>query len=235
MSEETRKSPDAEIPAEAASVDLAALRAEKAKRKRKERIDTLIFMVLVTFFFISGVSLTYLFTRDTVKRNQALFLCRAVFQAAGVTLPEGAEALEKLYRERVVDVTDETGKLLYCKVRDGKGTATQAWVLPLSGPGLWGPIEVVVGFNADRTALTGLDVLSNNETPGLGGRITETWFTEQFRGKMGPFTTVAEGEVDGKNQFDAITGASITSKAMVKILNRAIEEAPKRLKQKGEG
>lgn len=204
---------------------------EKARKKRAERIGTVLFMVVVTVLFISGVSLTYLLTRDTVGRNQRLFLCRAVLRAADVEGPEDPVALEKLYAERVDDVLDGAGRLVSCRVRDDAGRL-RAVVLPMSGPGLWGPIDVVVGFRPDGKTLTGLDVLGNNETPGLGGRITEDWFVEQFRGKEGPFTTVPEGQPDGKNQFDAITGASITSKAMEKILNRAVVEVGERLKEK---
>jgi Na+-transporting NADH:ubiquinone oxidoreductase subunit C len=94
-----------------------------------------------------------------------------------------------------------------------------------SGPGLWGEITAAVGFDTELASLTGVDFLKQSETPGLGARISEKWFTEQFRGKKGPFTTVGEGEPASESQFDAITGASITSNAVMSILNSTISQA----------
>ena len=100
-------------------------------------------------------------------------------------------------------------------------------VLPIGGPGLWGQIEGVAGLNSDLDRLTGVDFTVQIETPGLGGRIVELWFREQFRGKTGPLSRVPERtEGEGANQFDAITGATITSTAVEDMLNRVFEEAP---------
>ena len=93
-----------------------------------------------------------------------------------------------------------------------------------SGPGLWGEITAAVGMDRNLERLTGVDFLKQNETPGLGARIAESWFREQFRGKRGPFTTVAEGLAAGENQFDAITGATNTSNSVKDLLNGTIAQ-----------
>jgi Na+-transporting NADH:ubiquinone oxidoreductase subunit C len=87
-----------------------------------------------------------------------------------------------------------------------------------------------VAVNADVTKVLGIDIISQNETPGLGGRIDEPWFKNQFRGevipaggniKTGP---AGAGDTDLTNgRFDAITGASITSKLFDAMLNQALE------------
>jgi Na+-transporting NADH:ubiquinone oxidoreductase subunit C len=79
-----------------------------------------------------------------------------------------------------------------------------------------------VGFDARLEKLTGVDFLKQAETPGLGARIGESWFREQFRGKRGPFSTVGEGEPAAENQFDAITGATLTSNFVKDLLNAAV-------------
>jgi Na+-transporting NADH:ubiquinone oxidoreductase subunit C len=84
---------------------------------------------------------------------------------------------------------------------------------------------MVVGFAADRQRLSGIDFLKQQETPGLGARIGEPWFKQQFKGKRGPFTTVGEGEPSAENQFDAITGATITSNAVKAIVNAVVAAA----------
>ena len=72
--------------------------------------------------------------------------------------------------------------------------------------------------------MLGLDFVKQNETPGLGARISESWFKEQFRGKRGPFRLVPEGVESGENEFQAITGATSTSNAVLDLLNRSIDE-----------
>ena len=115
--------------------------------------------------------------------------------------------------------------LLYYAVKTG--TTPAGYVFPASGPGLWGEIEAVIGFDAALNRLTGVDFTKQNETPGLGARIAEDWFRLQFRGKTGPFSRVPEGTLsDSDREFDAITGATGTSTAVEQILNDAIEAAP---------
>lgn len=189
----------------------------------KERIFPILFMLIVTAVFIALVSGIYLATRDNVLRNEQLYLKRAVLFSAGVDIPEGAAETDETYESLVEEMTDENGDLAYYKVSG----ATDGYVLPAFGPGLWGEIEAVVGFSADLTTITGIDFIKQNETPGLGARITEDWFRLQFKGKTGPFTRVPEGtETTDPTEFDAITGATITSTAIQNILNETIDAVP---------
>ena len=80
----------------------------------------------------------------------------------------------------------------------------------------------MIGYQDDLQTLTGVDFTRQNETPGLGARIMEVWFREQFRGKTGPFTMVPEGTVSSTSEFDAITGASRTSAAVLKMMNASV-------------
>ena len=192
----------------------------------KERIFPVIFMFLVTAVFISLVSGIYLGTRENVLRNEKLYLKRAVLYSAGLDIPEGAEQLDGLYARRIEEVRANGEDVSYYRVI-GEGPQSGGFVLPAFGPGLWGEIAVVVGFEQDLNRLTGVDFIKQNETPGLGARISEDWFRLQFRGKTGPFSRVPEGtETDDPREFDAITGATITSTAVQNILNDTIDAAP---------
>jgi Na+-transporting NADH:ubiquinone oxidoreductase subunit C len=77
----------------------------------------------------------------------------------------------------------------------------------------------------DLKTLTGIEFIKQNETPGLGGRITESWFKEQFRGKRWPLTVVPEGDPAGDQEFQAITGATNTTNAVRDILNNRLAGA----------
>ncbi len=88
-----------------------------------------------------------------------------------------------------------------------------------TGAGFQGPISVIVALDNDTIA--GFKVVDQKETPGLGARITEEEFQRSFIGKQvaGGITMTKSGN-SGVSEFDAITGATETSRALEKILNR---------------
>jgi Na+-transporting NADH:ubiquinone oxidoreductase subunit C len=200
---------------------------ERGGRVFRERIYPVLFMFIVTTFFISIVTGVYLLTKENDELNQQLFLQRAVLYAAGIEVPDSTGAIQSTYRDSIIQHSDHDSEGAVIAVRYYEVTGSGSYVLPIGGPGLWGQIEGVAGLNSDLDRLTGVDFTVQNETPGLGGRIVELWFREQFRGKTGPLSRVPERtEGEGANQFDAITGATITSTAVEDMLNRVFEEAP---------
>lgn len=195
--------------------------------KIKKHIYTIIFMMAITIVFISGVSFAYLVTRDTVIENQKLYLIKGVLSAAGLAVPDRDYEVKKLYREKVEEVKNEEGKTRYYVIKNSETREVEACVFVEEGQGLWGPITAAVGFETDGKTVKGFSVLEQSETPGLGGRITEEWFQNQFEGKKPPFGMVPEGEDAGVNEFDAITGATKTSMGVRNLLNNAAERAEK--------
>jgi Na+-transporting NADH:ubiquinone oxidoreductase subunit C len=191
----------------------------------KKAILTVLFTILITVVFVAPITLAYLLTKPMVALNEEVFLKKSVLFAAGITLPPTNEQIVTLFSQRVKAETPAAGPAWY-RVRGADGDSTAGYVFLRSGPGLWGEITATVGFDAAFAALTGVDFLKQTETPGLGARISEDWFREQFRGKKGPLSSVPEGEPAGESQFDAITGATITSNAVLAILNSAFAQAP---------
>jgi Na(+)-translocating NADH:ubiquinone oxidoreductase C subunit len=104
-----------------------------------------------------------------------------------------------------------------------------------TGPGLWGNVSLAVGVNTDGTELSGMQVLFNVETPGLGGRIGESWFTDQFKGiKPGTGLVFNQASQKADNGFDSISGATITSTAVKDTINqRALVLLKALIAQKG--
>ena len=88
---------------------------------------------------------------------------------------------------------------------------TIGYAFTVIGSGYGGDIEMLVGIEADAATIRGLSVISHGETPGLGAKITEPWFQEQFEGK--DVNTLAL--VDDGGEIDAISGATISSSAVV--------------------
>lgn len=101
------------------------------------------------------------------------------------------------------------------------------------GSGFQGVISMMVGVDPSFTAITGLKVLEQVETPGLGTKIVTDpsnksnplWFPEQFIGVfLFPEITVVKNiKPTTKYEIQAISGATITSKAVVQIINDNIE------------
>ena len=95
------------------------------------------------------------------------------------------------------------------------------------GKGYGGLIDILVGLE-NETTIKGVTIVSHLESPGLGARITESLFTDQFAGVN--IADVAMREKDG--EIDAITGASISSKAVVDAIRAAAIEKIKSLEQR---
>jgi electron transport complex protein RnfG len=79
------------------------------------------------------------------------------------------------------------------------------------GSGYGGDIEMLICIEDDAATIRGLSVITHGETPGLGAKITEPWFQEQFEGKN--VNTLAL--IDNGGNIDAISGATISSSAVV--------------------
>ena len=79
----------------------------------------------------------------------------------------------------------------------------------------------MIGLDMEGT-ITGIEILSHAETPGLGANATGEAFKSRFVGKAGELT-VDKNSNDGQN-IQAITAATITSKAVVSAVNAALAE-----------
>lgn len=197
----------------------------KKASKLRRSLFTIFFMFAITLVFISVLSLIYVLTRDTIRLNESLVVKRAVLYVAGLEVPQSGVQADALYQERVREVEDADGNVLYYEILDSPDGELQSYVVPVLGAGLWGEIESVVGVEEDLQTLTGIEFIKQNETPGLGGRITESWFKEQFRGKRWPLSVVPEGEPAGDQEFQAITGATNTTNGVRNILNDRLAKA----------
>jgi Na+-transporting NADH:ubiquinone oxidoreductase subunit C len=198
---------------------------QKKPSKLKRSLFTIFFMFAVTFVFIAVLSLIYVLTQDTIRLNESLVVKRSVLYVAGLEVPQTGIEADASYQERVEEVKNEDGEVLYYEILDPAGEQLQSYVVPVLGAGLWGEIESVVGVEKDLKTLTGIEFIKQNETPGLGGRITESWFKEQFRGKRWPLSVVPEGDPAGDQEFQAITGATNTTIAVRSILNERLARA----------
>lgn len=97
-------------------------------------------------------------------------------------------------------------------------------ILPISGTGYGGPIEAMIAIGDDMNTVAALAIMSHSETPGLGARIDEPAWRQQFAGKPivdetgTPRLAVARGAATSEFEVDAITGATRTNNAITRML-----------------
>lgn len=88
-------------------------------------------------------------------------------------------------------------------------------------PGFSDVISLIFGLEPRAGTLLGMKILGHKETPGLGDKIDRPAFTGEFAGVTVPLEGV-KGAPSAPNQVQTITGATISSRAVIRIINSAI-------------
>ena len=109
------------------------------------------------------------------------------------------------------------------------------YALVYEGNGFQGKIRLICGLSKDLEKILAVEILEQVETPGLGTKVTEAPFLEQFKQlETSPNVNWVKGVPPTKpNEIQAITGATISSKAVVAIINSGVEKM-KKLRDAGE-
>jgi len=104
------------------------------------------------------------------------------------------------------------------------------WVVKAGGQGYADKIEIIIGLDPGADTITGLFVLQQKETPGLGNKITfPRWRNQFIRKKTGTPLVVTKDKSQTPNAIDAVTGATISSRSVTGIVNRTIGDVKGRL------
>lgn len=181
------------------------------------------FMVLLSAFYGGVVSSVAVATRPRVEAGERARLRTHVLAAFGLESPEDPAAIDRLWGRSVEEKSDPRGPYYVGRGPDG---SVLGYGFPFVGPGFWGPISGVVAVDPSGREIVGLSFTRHQETPGLGGRISERWFQDQFRGKPseappggGPPLRFVYRKPEGPREVEAITGATQTSSRLEQFLN----------------
>ena len=173
---------------------------------------------------------TYIYTAPLIAANKAEALKSAIFKVLA-----GCDSFEELslVNGKLNLVTDR-GK------KQGRGEEPQkifmgynknkefiGFAIPGSEPGFQDIIGVIYGYDPSQKIIIGFEVLESKETPGLGDKIfKDAAFQENFKAlKVLPdIQMVKNGQKANDNEVEAITGATISSKAIVRLLNNSMEK-----------
>ena len=185
----------------------------------------------------SGLALVgiFLLTLPRIERNRAEALEAAIFEVlrgasarVAFVLREGVLArfespsgsLPK--EEAVYAGYDDAGQLV-------------GFAIPAEGPGFQDTIKLIYGYDPARGRVVGMQVLESRETPGLGDKIMkDDAFLDSFRDlAISPDVVAVKKGRTQDNEVDAISGATISSVAVVRIINEANARWIERLPEPG--
>lgn len=190
-------------------------------------------MVIVVAFLLAFISSVLKPTQDANVENdtkgQILTSLNIDIKAPGFNVADEFENVHDMLWNGT-ELTPYTGKFL-----SSYGSAIKAgelhvfvaqangetkYVLPVTGRGLWGGLWGYIALNADKKTVYGTYFYHESETAGLGARIGERWFQEQFNGKpvfaegnteTVELKVVKAGASKAETEVDGVTGATLTS------------------------
>lgn len=188
---------------------------------KESKVYTVLFTFIITFVFVFILSGLNMLTVHMVKNNQELFKVKAILNAVGISYNSNEEAMEK-FRSSILKVDVGEYELYKVVVND-----EELYAIVFRGSGLWGNITGVLAVDKNISRVVGIDFISHSETPGLGGRIDENWFKEQFKNEKivndaVVLSTIKVSDLKDDGIVDAITGATLTSKAVEKTIKEYI-------------
>jgi Na+-transporting NADH:ubiquinone oxidoreductase subunit C len=181
----------------------------------KDRILMLVFVLLLGSLLTAALLLVNQATEERIQQNTAFKLRANVLTA--LDIPYGADLIDEVFA-RSVEERQAGEKSIYLS-SDG------SVAMEFAGSGLWGPIRGIIALEGDLKTIKGVSIIHQEETPGLGGRIAEKSYLEGFKNKLArprlELSTMSGGS--SANSIDAISGATLTSRSFIAILNDELE------------
>lgn len=185
------------------------------------------YMFVIALIFTSLVSMVKLTNEDKIERNQQFKLQKTILKVLeiDITKANSPQDMYELFNNRIEATRIKERDFYIGYEEDGK--TVRGYAFQVFGPGFWGPIYAMVAIDFNASSMIGIAFYKHSETPGLGARISEDWFAEQFsgvtlhpiEGKNKIFYLSAKKLGKEQNDLDAITGASRTSDAVEDFLN----------------
>lgn len=175
-------------------------------------IKTIVHLAGVLFLIAFAATLLLTVCNAMTKDRIAMLEQQAETEAMQAVLPV-AEAFEEIPGNG-----SEVVKHIFCGTRAGD---TVGWCVSVTPKGYGGEINMMVGVSPGGT-VAGVKIISMSETPGLGAKASEPSYYEQYFEQTGPISVIKSGDPKD-NEVVAISGATITSRAVTDGVNAALE------------
>lgn len=181
---------------------------------------------------LSGVQMKLSPIIEENKKNEIFKIIPGLISADSKTAPDQKNPYS--VAPFFMNTEKEGGKKSYAvfKVNHTEG-GVAGWAVRAAGQGYADRIELILGLSPSADTITGLFILEQKETPGLGNKISDPRWRNQFIGKKTEDAIVAiKGKAANENEIDAITGATISSGSVCRIVNQIVEDVKTPLKAK---
>ena len=178
-------------------------------------------LVLAASISALALSSAYQITKPIIDANNARALKAAVFKVVPGSTQMQKQALVD-GRLVVLSENETTDADVLYGAYDETG-AFRGYAIENSGAGFQDTIRILYGYDPARQRVIGMEVLESRETPGLGDKIwkDESFVSDFYDLAIEPEIIVVKGAATKENEVDAITGATISSKAVVRIISEA--------------
>lgn len=164
------------------------------------------------------------FTREEINTQYEKYI-------SGFVIEQTGNVVEGKTPATLNQKTDAELLPLYKYMEDGQ---INAFIIPISGKGLWSTIYGYIALEADCETVKGITFYKHGETPGLGGEVSKEWFTDNFKGKRifddtGTLVSigVAKGKYTGpapEHNVDGISGSTLTARGVENFLKVELEK-----------
>lgn len=197
--------------------------------KKRPILHPVIFIMLLSAILGFSLAVIETVSQEQIEINYYYDIQKSLLYAANIDTEGKTRAeINTLYKEHLSE--EKLGGIHYYTFQENG--VIQGYCFPFIGDGLWGSISGYMAVNVEGTKLIGLVFTSHSETPGLGGRIDELWFKEQFRGlDISGLDNFVVYRLNDEPGLDALTGATTTSNSVRDFLNKSILELKKIIKE----
>ena len=148
-------------------------------------------------------------------------------------LPEAA----KFKLEKTIEIKSPKGKIVKTNVYKALSdtNSTIGYSFNCQGPGFADKIELIVAVDENFQKIAGFDCLASNETPGFGDQIKSDYYRNQFKSAPAEqLTLVKQGnEKNIDAEIVAISGATVSSEAVIKIINQSLPQIKNQMNVEG--
>lgn len=191
-------------------------------------------LALFCITLVAGVLLGFVYeiTKEPIKKKeqeakqkayQTVFADASEFKYNDEVTAAVEQATELLSDTTATNGADYSGITIEeaLEAYDGSNTRIGYVMNVITANGYGGDIKISLGIRSDGT-VTGMEILSINETAGLGMKANEKSFKNQFKDKNVEQFTYTKTGATAENEIDALSGATITTKAVTGAVNAGI-------------
>lgn len=179
----------------------------------KDILKIILFVIILAIISAGILMGTQALTSEKIAVNEGIKVKSSVLSAFGIKFE--SDTADSIFASKIREIDlNDNGAMAY-------KTDNDDIAFIFEGAGLWGNITGIIALDKNLETIVGIKILSQVETPGLGGRISEREYLDQFIGKkiIPELLIVKNKSVLAENEVDGISGATLTSEKLQDIIN----------------